>query len=406
VDPLRGAVRRYSWGSHTAIAELTRRPWPTSHPEAELWLGAHTDDPAAVISDVGERSLLELLRANPERLLGRTVHSRFGPELPYLMKVIAAAEPLSLQAHPNSAQAHDGFAKEERAGLAPNASSRNYRDTRHKPEIVIALEPFEALAGFRHLPRTRKLLRAIDFTEYDCVLDSAEPAAALKTLLTAWLTSPKEVIGRDVDVVVAGASAYLKSGRREFATECTTLVELGERYPGDPGVLAATLLNRISLQAGEALFLPAGNLHAYLRGMAIEVMANSDNVLRGGLTTKHVDVAELLRVLDFTPIDAVDLRPDIHEDGPRRVYRPPVDEFEVTKWTLNNGRIGQEVIALESERGPHIFLCIDGSGNMMDAKSSLHLERGDAAWVSHCDRPIRLIADRPCTLFSVGVPAA
>jgi mannose-6-phosphate isomerase len=164
MELLRGAIRTYAWGSRTAIAELTGRPIPTAEPEAELWLGAHPGDPAWLVTEDGERSLLKSLRADPERQLGAAVRARFGDDLPFLVKVIAADQPLSLQAHPSAEQAVEGYRREDLMGVPLCSPVRNYRDRSHKPELVVALERFEALAGFRPARRTRELFRALSTT--------------------------------------------------------------------------------------------------------------------------------------------------------------------------------------------------------------------------------------------------
>ena len=223
--------------------------------------------------------------------------------LPYLLKVLAADEPLSLQAHPSAAQAAEGFARENAAGIPVDAPTRNYRDASHKPELICALTEFHALVGFREIAQTLALLRALDVAELapHVALLAAQPdAAGLRALFTTWITLPQSVLDRAVPALQTACVRLAQQGR-EFAREARMALELSERYPGDAGVLAALLLNLVVLAPGEALYLPAGNLHAYLSGAGVELMANSDNVLRGGLTSKHVDVAELLRVLDFTP---------------------------------------------------------------------------------------------------------
>lgn len=189
----------------------------------------------------------------------------------------------------------------------------------------------------------------------------------------------------------------------EFGAEAKTVLELGERYPGDAGVLAALLLNRISLAPGEAIFLPAGNLHAYVRGFGVEVMANSDNVLRGGLTPKHVDVPELLRVLDFAPTPKARLRPPIRREGLGLVFETPTDEFAATLLVLDGDHLGHEVDASSGHDGPQILLCTEGSATVHGKCGSLTLQRGTAAWVAADDGPIRLTAGQPAKLFRATV---
>lgn len=403
---LRGVIRTYAWGSRTAIAEFTGRPMPTAHPEAELWFGAHPGDPAWLQTDAGEVSLLEGLAADPVGQLGAAARMRFGDELPFLLKVLAADEPLSLQAHPSAKQAIDGYQHEERLGVPVSAPIRNYRDTSHKPELLVALQPFEALAGFRRAARTIELLQALGVPGMDPFIDllkDQSDADGLRALFTTWITAPQPDIDALVSAVIDGAIGYVSSGETEFAEEAKTVLELGERYPGDAGVLAALLLNRISLAPGEAIFLPAGNLHTYLRGIALEVMANSDNVLRGGLTPKHVDVPELLRVLDFVPTTEEALRPLIYTNGVERVYDTPADEFAVSVLSLDGEQLGQKIDVPHRNDGPQILLCTEGAATVYGRFGISTLHRGTAAWVAAEEGPIRLSASQPSQVFRAMV---
>ena len=402
---LRGAVRTYAWGSRTAIAEFTGRPTPTPHPEAELWFGAHPGDPAWLQTEAGEQSLLDTLSADPEGQLGTAVLDRFGECLPFLVKVLAADEPLSLQAHPSAQQAAEGFDREERRGIPVTSPTRNYRDRSHKPELVIALEQFEALAGFRGVPRTIELMEALAVADLDPfveLLKGQPDADGLRVLFTTWITAPQPHLDVLVPAVLDGAIHYVRSGAADFTDEAKAVLELGERYPGDAGVLAALLLNRMHMKPGEAMFLPAGNLHTYLRGVALEVMANSDNVLRGGLTPKHVDVPELLRILDFHPVAEASLRPEMRCEGLELVYGAPTEEFAVSRLRIDGEDLGHEIDAAVRHDGPQVLLCTQGAVQLHAKSSSLTLERGQAAWVPADDGPIRLVAERPAELFRVS----
>jgi mannose-6-phosphate isomerase len=399
-------VRTYAWGSRTAIADFTGRPSPTAHPEAELWFGAHPGDPAWLETDAGEQSLLDALREDPEGQLGSAVCRRFADTLPFLLKVLAADEPLSLQAHPSAEQAAQGFDREERMGVPVSAPTRNYRDRSHKPEILIALGQFDALAGFRPAARTIELMHALAVTDLDPFVNllSGQPDAdGLRALFTTWITAPQPDLDVLVPAVIEGAIHYVRSGEKEFAAEAKAVLELGERYPGDAGVLASMLLNRITLQAGEAIYLPAGNLHAYLHGVGVEVMANSDNVLRGGLTPKHVDVPELLRVLDFTPTPEESLRPQITRDGMELVYNTVASEFAVSVLAIEGEHLGHQVDAPSRHDGPQILLCTEGSTIVHAKSGTVTLERGSAAWVADDDGPIRFVAAEPTKLFRATV---
>ncbi|WP_194815194.1 mannose-6-phosphate isomerase, class I [Nocardia sp. XZ_19_385] len=384
-----GALRSYAWGSRTALAQLCGRPVPSAHPEAELWFGAHPADPAHVRLGHGTRSLLDFLAADPGRELGSAA-PEFGGKLPFLLKILAAEEPLSLQAHPSMEQAKVGWERENRARVPLDSPMRNYRDDNHKPELVVALDRFEALAGFRDPRRTVALLRALDvpgLMPFADLLAAQPDSAGLRTLFTTWITLPQNALESLLPAVLDGCVRYLHGrGERLFIPEVQTALELAEAYPGDAGVLAALLLNRLTLEPGQGLFLAAGNLHAYLRGVGVEIMANSDNVLRGGLTPKHVDVPELLRVLDFEPIDLPVVLPEYAPDGSLR-YRTPAPEFALRRVDLQPGA---EVPLTAA--GPGIVLCTAGTVLLRQDGDELLLQRGSAAWISASDKEIHACA--------------
>ncbi|QRY61191.1 mannose-6-phosphate isomerase, class I [Gordonia sp. PDNC005] len=400
---LAGVIRPYAWGSRTALAQMRGAPSPSAHPEAELWFGAHPASPATVVSDGPGETLLGLIEADPVGQLGASVIETFGPRLPYLLKVLAAQEPLSLQAHPSSEQAQEGFARENAAGLRFDAPERNYRDGWHKPELVIALTDFDALAGFRDPTVTVELLRGLDVPELDPYLGmlAAEPdQTGLRAVFTTWLTLPDSVIGGLVPAVLDGAVRALARGEERFVAELRSLLELGEAYPGDPGVLASMLLNRLSLRPGEALYLSAGNLHAYLHGTAVELMANSDNVLRGGLTPKHIDVPELLRVLDFTPVDLDDLMPTSKTVGAERVYLTPAPEFQLSRIELDGtGLRGPSSISFDLP-GPQILAVLSGRVTIVGADgATLTASACDAVWLAASDPAVVVHAASSDTVF-------
>ncbi|MEV6714034.1 mannose-6-phosphate isomerase, class I [Lentzea sp. NPDC051208] len=389
MDLLHNAVRPYAWGSRTAIAELLGKEVPAPHPEAELWMGAHPGDPSRVRGADGiERSLLDLLTADPDGQLGPRVAQRWGSRLPFLLKVLAADEALSLQAHPSAQQAAEGFAAEERRGVPLDAAVRNYKDPAAKPELVCALTEFHALAGFREPSRTVSLLRSLDapaLSPYTEMLVAQPDSSGLRALFTMLITLPQTSLSTLLPQVLDACVLHVKE-HGEFDLECRTILELGESYPGDAGVLAALLLNRIVLQPGEAIHLPAGNLHAYLRGTGIEILANSDNVLRCGLTPKHVDVPELLRVLDFTCGDMEVLLGEEVQPGVR-VYRTPAPEFELSRLDLaHETRIDHE--------GPQIMICTEGAVVLTNARGEeLRLARGESVWLPASDPAVLLRPD-------------
>ena len=399
---LRGAIRTYAWGSRTAIPEFTGRAAPAAHPEAELWLGAHPGDPAVLQTSAGPMSLLEAIAVDPEGQLGASVVDRFGDVLPFLVKVIAADEPLSLQAHPSAQQAVEGFEREDRMRLPLRSPERNYSDRNHKPELLVALGDFEALVGFRPAARSMALMRALEvpaLQPYIGLLADQSDAAGLRALFTTWITAPQPDIDALIPAVLDGAVSYIRSGAKEFAAEARTVLDLGERYPGDAGALAAMLLNRVSLKPGEGVFLPAGNLHSYLHGVGMEVMASSDNVLRGGLTPKHVDVPELLRILDFNPV--VDPRVHTRREGCELLYETPTVEFAASVLTLDGPHLGHEVDAAARHDGSLRHAPGLGDGGRQAARrvgafiELRHLVEAHAAGGEELRRPIALGAVEP-----------
>lgn len=399
---LQNPVRPYAWGSRTAIAELLGQPTPSPHPQAELWIGAHPTDPSSLVSAAGAESLLDALRADPIGQLGAEQARRWGPRLPFLLKVLAADEPLSLQAHPSAEQAATGFACEQAAGIPLDAPERNYKDPDPKPELLCALTEFHALAGFRPAARTVELLSALGIDKLAPYVEllAAEPGPdGLRALFTTWITLPPSALAKIRPELLDGCIEHIRA-RGEFARECRTLLQLAEQYPTDAGVLASLLLNHVVLEPGEAIFLPAGNLHSYLHGTGVEILANSDNVLRGGLTPKHVDVPELLKVLDFgdagMPVLAGE-RLCEHET----VYRTPVEEFQLSRLDWPAGRSTETKLA---GGRPQILLCTDGAVDLASADGEvLCLRRGTAAWLPAAEPAVKARpadgVSGPCRVF-------
>ncbi len=344
---------RYPWGSRTAIASLTGRPSPTPEPEAELWMGAHPVAPSFVERAGVRASLQEVVSRAPGEELGERVVRELGPELPFLLKVLAAAEPLSLQAHPTIEQARAGFDAEERRGVPRGAPERSYKDRSHKPELLCALTRFEALSGFRRIDETLRLFDALGVKELEPVLAplrASPDARGLEETFRTLMTMPAEARG---PIVTATLKACAKKDG-PFARERALAMRLAELYPGDIGIVSALLLELVVLEPGDAIHLGAGNLHAYVEGTGVEIMASSDNVLRGGLTKKHVDVPELLRVLDFGAGAAKVIHPraiDAHES----VWDTPAREFRLSRIELRGEPVTRSV------DGPEILLAVDGS---------------------------------------------
>lgn len=398
---MRNGVREYAWGSGTAIARLQGRE-PDGTPQAELWMGAHPDGSSAIVVDGRTVHLDEWLGQDAERVLGAQVIARFGSRLPYLLKVLAADAPLSLQVHPSADQAERGFAAEEAAGLAHSARERRYKDPFHKPELILAVTRFEALCGLRPRPRTRELLAGLAVTHPDWdrllgLLDSGAEPDGLRGAFGFLLDRRADRSTLVEAVVEASRQRLLADTQWQVADR--TVLDLAAAYPGDPGVVLSLFLNRLTLEPGEALYLPAGNLHAYLSGLGIEIMASSDNVLRAGLTPKFMDVDELMAVVDFHPGELPYVVPEV--DGPVARYRPGAAEFELTMV-----HCAPERITL-GETGPRIVFALAGGLRLHSAAGdTLHLTQGESAFVPGSDGPIDLSAEESATAVIASVPMA
>lgn len=391
---LRNPIQPYAWGSRSVIAELQGRPAPSPGPEAELWVGAHPAAPS-VLAASGV-PLTELIAADPTGLLTEPVAKQFGPRLPYLLKLLAVAAPLSLQVHPDPAQAAAGYAAEEAAGIPAGAPHRRYVDPYHKPELLVAVGEFRTLCGFRDPVDSAEVLAGLGvpgLAPAVARLRAGDLAGAVEWLLTgegdgragaAEATAPLAV--PEVVAAAAGKPGYQLVG------------ELAGGYPDDRGVLVALLLNQVTLAPGEAIFMPAGNLHLYLHGTGVEIMAASDNVLRGGLTQKYVDVPELLRVLRFEPLPDPVRRPvpvtpaasGRSVSGARGRAAGP-DSAAVVTWPipvpeLALYRVRLDAAVPEAELalpGPRTVLCLAGELRLDDGCAApVPLRAGEAAFGS------------------------
>jgi mannose-6-phosphate isomerase len=347
--------RDYAWGSSTAIAELLGTT-PSGGPEAELWLGAHPGSPSRIVDS--------------DDTLAGTLDGR----LPFLLKVLAAASPLSLQAHPTMEQAAAGFERENALGIPLDAPNRNYKDAFHKPELIFALsDTFRALCGFRSAHAiTSTVERMIGALPGDSALNGFS-----------------DRLGSDDDL--RDAFEWLVGGLE--GDNFVLVRELAAAYPGDPGIVVSLMLNLVTLKPGEVLYLPAGNIHAYVEGLGIELMAASDNVLRGGLTPKHVDVPELLSVLDFSPVPVPYLEP-IALPGGVALYRPGVPDFALAV-------VSQPVDGTRYElAGDSILLCTSGSFTLAGETGSATIERGASFFVTADERALTITGDG--SLFIAG----
>ncbi|MEW1634294.1 mannose-6-phosphate isomerase, class I [Streptomyces sp. NPDC093801] len=369
MDRLTNTIRPYAWGSTTAIPALLGVE-PTGEPQAEMWMGAHPGAPSRLDRGAGETTLSAVIAADPEGELGSAAVAKFGPGLPFLLKILAAGAPLSVQVHPDLAQAKAGFEDEERRGVPIDAGHRNYKDANHKPELICALTPFDGLCGFRPPTEAADLLEGLgvdSLKPYVDLLRAHPEEAALREVLTAVLGADRAEMAHTVAETAAAAE--------RIGGPYAPYAGLVHDYPGDPGVIAAMLLNHVRLQPGEAMFLGAGIPHAYLDGLGVELMANSDNVLRCGLTPKHVDVPELLKVVVFEPSAPGVLRPEA--DG-EEVYETPIDEFRLSRFALAPGGAPHTL----PDTTPQILLCTAGQCTARSAQAGeLALVPGESVFV-------------------------
>jgi mannose-6-phosphate isomerase len=409
---LENTVQHYAWGSPVLIPEFLGLENPGNEPWAELWMGAHPQAPSRCRpagGDAGESIPLDkLISSNPEAFLGGETAKAFGGQFPFLLKLLAAASPLSIQCHPSALQAREGFERENRAGIPPNAGSRNYKDASHKPEIILALTPFCALRGLRPLDETIRFFSAFPVPALRAAaafLEKKRNGGIMDFLRTLLSASHDEASAWIETLKNEGGAAARNTG------EFRTFLRLADWYPEDSGCLAPFYLNLVDLKPGEALFLGPGEMHAYLGGLGVELMANSDNVLRAGLTSKHIDIQELLACLSGTAGKAEILRPAgtgrggfIEEEYPRRakeftlsVLRPAVP----TGAEKGAGQgAGKTVI---ETTGPEILFCGGGSAILESAEGPCTLRRGESVFVPASQGTYTLSGS--CTLYRARVPS-
>ena len=366
---LENSTKNYEWGHESHIPLFLQNLPQEGTPVAELWMGAHASSPSFIQGEQGRIGLDQAIASDLESWLGTKAASRFG-RLPFLYKLLAAGKSLSIQAHPNKAMAEEGFARENAAGVPLDARERNYKDDNHKPEILMALTPFSAMIGFREqevIRHTMKTLCSWGNLPLPSFVDDQEDF--LRNFLQGLLTAPKTQIQALLDAAVAYAEEKDCSWD---SLQKQWVIRLNRQFPGDAGVLSPLFLNVLTIAPGQALYQPARMLHAYLDGFGVELMANSDNVLRGGLTPKNVDVQELTQVLDFRSSQPEVLLPQEVAPGLSR-FSLPIDEFSLS---LLDGVQG---VSLEAGEGPRMILVLEGELTLSDGQEHLVLRQGESA---------------------------
>ncbi|EOC0475459.1 mannose-6-phosphate isomerase [Cronobacter turicensis] len=378
MQKLINSVQNYAWGSKTALTELYGVANPEGLPMAELWMGAHPKSSSKIQDDQGQtRALREVIDADKTALLGAPVAERFG-ELPFLFKVLCADQPLSIQVHPNKQASEEGFARENAAGIPLDAAERNYKDPNHKPELVFALTPFLAMNAFREFSEIVSLLQPVAGAHTAIAHFLAEPNAdRLRDLFAGLLNMQGEEKSRALAVLKATVAS-------QQGEPWDTIRFIAQFYPDDSGLFSPLLLNVVKLNPGEAMFLFAETPHAYLHGVALEVMANSDNVLRAGLTPKYIDIPELVANVKFVAKPAAQLLTQPEKDGAALEFPIPVEDFAFSLHDLQSQpqRLAQESAA--------ILFCVEGEAVLSKGDERLTLKPGESAFVAANESPVNV----------------
>ena len=326
---LKNQIQNYAWGSREILGRMRGVPVPTEQPEAEVWVGAHPAAPSRATVDGAESPLNELIVENPSRFLRP---DRTSDWFPFLFKILAIDAPLSIQVHPTPEQAIAGFEDEQARGIAIDAPYRNYKDRYSKPETVIALSPMRVLTGVRPVEQLKTLAAAFGAA---WLAERAELSP--KQLLTEIIRLPEETASAAVQHLVDTAPGLLGASNDVVADAAELVRIVDGKYPGDRGLLVAFVMNLVHLAPGESAFTPDGQVHAYVSGTAIELMNPSDNVMRAGLTAKHIDTEELIEVLGEKQDAPVIQRPN-PEDGPLGTYAMWDERMSVTRVRVEEGK--------------------------------------------------------------------
>lgn len=376
MQKLINSVQNYAWGSKTALTDLYGIANPNNLPMAELWMGAHPKSSSKIEDASGQaRSLRDVIDADKAALLGDKVAQRFG-ELPFLFKVLCADQPLSIQVHPNKQASEIGFAKENAAGIPLDAAERNYKDPNHKPELVFALTPFLAMNAFREFSEIISLLQPVAGAHNAIAHFLENPNAEALSQLFASLLNMQ---GEEKSHALAVLKAALESQQGE---PWETIRLIAQFYPDDSGLFSPLLLNVVKLNPGEAMFLFAETPHAYLQGVALEVMANSDNVLRAGLTPKNIDIPELVANVKFVAKPAAELLTQPVKNGAELDFPIPVEDFAFSLHDLSQT---ETTIAQESAA---ILFCVEGEATLHKGEQHLVLKPGESAFVAANESPV------------------
>lgn len=381
---LENPIINNDWGCPNSMVELYGYENSKNLPLAELWMGAHPKATSSIVlTNNDSKPLNEWIARNPQNILGRQCAEKFFNKLPFLFKVLSANSPLSIQSHPNKEQALAGWKKENEAQIPLTAAHRNYKDDNHKPELVYAITEFHALNGFREYSQIVKLFNLVKGANLSPIINtfvSALTSQGLKQFYQALMThpAPAELVNEVINNIKQRLKANIDP--MPLKTLWQLIININNKYPGDIGVLSPLLINYIVLQPGEAMFLNAGTLHAYLKGTSLELMANSDNVLRGGLTPKHVDVKELLHTTMFEPKKYTDLKLNTTQLSKHEYsYNTSVDDFQLSIILLSKNTVNKVNNVYSAE----ILFAIEGKVEVLASNGyHLTLKAGESCFIS------------------------
>ena len=394
-------IQKYAWGSKTAIYQLTgSKTGYGTEPWAELWMGAHPEASSKIRYNGGMISLFKLIQKEPEKILGSGTAEKYSNTLPFLFKILAASNPLSIQAHPDKIHAEKGFEKENKLKILLNAFNRNYKDRNHKPECICALTSFYALNGFRKISGIIKLMDKVCPVAFRTKLNhlqNNQDSTGLKTFFSALLTMGKNQKQEIISEAINKAEKLVELPDHDMAYEW--MIKLHKHYPGDIGIFSPLILNLVCLEPGQAMFIPAGQLHSYLKGMGVELMANSDNVLRGGLTKKYIDLPELFEILNFSEKEPDILLPE-RINAYEKIYNTAAEEFTLSVITIKKN----EVYTCNGNKTVEILLCTEGNAVIsgFKGKNEISVLPGHSVFIPFCLQNYTIRGNS--TIYKASVP--
>ncbi len=395
---LNGVIQHYAWGGKQFIPQLIQKKNPNKQPFAELWMGTHVKGPSTLQVGRKEMLLREVIKDNPRKVLGKQIIKKFGEQLPFLFKVLDVRKMLSIQAHPTKKEAAIGFAKEEASGISRIAPNRTYRDDNHKPEVMLALTEFWLLHGFKAIQEIQEVLERKEFQPLQQYFLDNNTYSLYKAIM--------EMPQSEVDQLLEPLAQRLPKELEEdqlpknhpdyWAAKAFNDYTIDGHY--DRGIFSIYLFNLVKLKRGEGIFQDAGIPHAYLEGVNIELMANSDNVFRGGLTQKYINVPELLKHLVFESVS-----PKVLVGAPisniEKVYKTPAPDFELSQLKISQ----KDIYRPKQDTSLQIIIVIEGEGMIISNSSQIPIKPGNSFFVEP-NISYKILPKSDALLFKARVP--